>query len=106
MSWPRLLADLIVVVHLAYVGFVVFGLVGIVVGLAMRRGWARNLWLRIVHLAMILIVVLESWAGVVCPLTTWEDALRRRAGQEAYAHGFIEDWTHRILFYQAPSWVF
>ncbi len=39
MNAYRLLADLIVLVHAAYVGFVVFGLVAIVIGLAFRQGW-------------------------------------------------------------------
>lgn len=74
MSWYRVAADVVVLVHVAYIGYVVVGLVAIVVGLALRREWARGFWFRTLHLAMIAIVVLEAWAGVVCPLTTWERA--------------------------------
>jgi hypothetical protein len=106
MVWARVLADLVVVFHAAYVGFVGLGLGATLVGLARRKDWARNFWFRTIHLAMILVVVLESLAGIVCPLTTWENVLRRRAGQDPYPLDFIGYWVHRILFYQAPAWVF
>jgi hypothetical protein len=52
-------------------------------------------------------VVLEAWAGVVCPLTTWERALRRWSGQATGGEAnFIESWTHRLFFFSAPRWVF
>src|SRR5438445_5057752 len=106
MDWRPFLADLVVVAHAAYVGFVVLGLVAIVLGLSLRKPWARNFWFRIIHFAMIVVVVLESWLGIVCPLTTWENTLRRQAGQQAYSQDFIPYWTHRILFYDLPAWVF
>ncbi|HEX8200201.1 MAG TPA: DUF2784 domain-containing protein [Isosphaeraceae bacterium] len=107
MSWYRIAADIVVLVHVAYIGFVVLGLVAIVVGLALGRAWARNVWFRGVHLAMIAIVVLEAWIGVVCPLTVWERALRRWSGQATGGEAnFIETWTHRLVFVTAPRWVF
>ncbi len=106
MSGYRLLADGIVLVHFGYIAFVVFGLAAIVVGLAFRRDWARNFWLRLAHLAMIGIVVIQAWAGIVCPLTTLENRLRVAGGQEPYALDFIESWTHRIIFFRAHPWVF
>jgi hypothetical protein len=106
MSWARLLADVILGIHFAYVGFVVFGLAAILIGLALRRDWARNIWLRLIHLAMIGIVVVQAWLGVVCPLTTLENVLRRKAGQEPYPLDFIESWLHKLMFFRAPAWVF
>ena len=32
--------------------------------------------------------------------------LRARSGQGAYAGGFIEHWLERVLYYDAPAWVF
>jgi hypothetical protein len=71
-------------------------------------GWAcvRNLWFRLAHLAAIGIVVLQAWVGVICPLTTWEMALRERAGDVVYAGSFIAHWLDSILYFQAPAWVF
>ncbi len=106
MSWARLLADLIVVFHAAFVGFVVFGLVLILVGVALRWGWIRNVWFRVTHLAAIGFVVAEALVGMVCPLTDWENQLRRAAGQASYPGDFIGYWAHRVIFYRAEPWVF
>ena len=48
------------------------------------------------------LIAAESLLGIACPLTIWEDRLR---GQEI-ATGFIERWIDRLLFYEAPAWVF
>jgi hypothetical protein len=102
----RLLADLVVVVHAAYVAFIVLGLVAIVYGIARRRAWARNFYFRWLHLLMIAVVVLEAWLGITCPLTDWEHYLRERAGQSAYQGDFIAHWVHEVLFFELPTWAF
>lgn len=102
----RLLADLTVIVHFGYVMFVIIGLLLTLVGGLLGWNWVRNRWFRGLHLAMILVVVLESWAGITCPLTTWEKQLRKLAGQESYQGDFIADWVHDALFIQAEPWVF
>ncbi len=58
------------------------------------------------HLAMIAYVVLESWLGVPCPLTLWENELRRLAGESDYPGDFIGYWAHRLIFFRAEPWVF
>ena len=75
----RIAADVIVIVHFAYVLTVVLGLPITWIGILLRHQWARNFWWRCGHLAMILIVVAEAWAGITCPLTTWEYQLRELA---------------------------
>ncbi|MCA9111121.1 MAG: DUF2784 domain-containing protein [Planctomycetaceae bacterium] len=102
----RLLADLIVVVHFAYVLSVILGLVAILMGRVLKWDWVRNRWFRGVHLAMILIVVLEAWIGFTCPLTTWENQLRSLAGQSTHKGAFIADYVHELLFIDAEPWVF
>jgi len=42
----------------------------------------------------------------VCPLTTLEMALRLRAGSGVYEGSFIQHWLQRLLYYEAPGWVF
>lgn len=101
-----LAADLILVTHVSFVAFVVFSLVLIVIGRFAAWRWVRNPWFRYAHLAAIGIVVLQSWIGLVCPLTTWEMALRERAGDAVYSGTFIAHWLQAILYYQAPAWVF
>jgi hypothetical protein len=102
----RLLADVVVTIHFAYVAFVISGLVLTLAGAVLHWRWVRNFWFRIVHLAMIGIVVAEALCGVVCPLTTWENDLRERAGQAAYRGGFIANWLHDVLFFDADPRLF
>ena len=52
------------------------------------------------------VVVVESWVGLVCPLTAWEAALRRMAGEAAYTGTFVGHWLGRLIYYSAPEWVF
>jgi hypothetical protein len=106
MLLPRVLADLIVVFHACYVGFVVLGLAAILAGVVFRWRWVRNIYFRVIHLAMIVIVVGEALAGFPCPLTVWEKQLRVRAGQASYPGDFLGYWVHRLIFYQAEPWVF
>jgi hypothetical protein len=105
MSWARIAADLIVVFHASYVGFVVLGMLAIVAGLATGRGWARNFWFRALHLAAIGAVAALALAGASCPLTLAENHLRRLAGQESYPGAFIGYWAHRLVFVDAPPQV-
>lgn len=96
------LADLILVVHFCFVLFVICGLFLIWLGAARGWRWVRNFWFRIAHLAAILFVAGESVAGMICPLTVWEDALRGRG----HEYSFIQRWVGRILYYDFPEWVF
>ena len=97
-----LLADLILLVHFAFVLFVVGGLALIWAGAGLGWRWVRNLWFRVAHLAAILFVAGEALAGIWCPLTVWEDRLRGGARVET---SFIARWIHRILFYSLPEWM-
>ena len=65
------LADVVVGLHVAYVGFVVVGLLLILVGLLLRWSWVRNPSFRILHLLAIVTVGLEAICGIDCPLTVW-----------------------------------
>lgn len=102
----RALADLALLTHVSFVAFVVLGLVGILVGGLRGWGWVRNPWFRAVHLAAIGVVVVQAWLGLICPLTTLEMHLRERAGEATYHGTFISHWLQRLLYYEAPPWVF
>jgi hypothetical protein len=102
----RLLADLIVAVHAAYVGFVVIGLVLILVGIARGWRWVRNCWFRVAHLVAILIVAVEAIFDIACPLTVWEFRLRAWGGQTVNNGTFIGNLLHELIFYEAPPWAF
>ena len=100
------LADTLLVIHFAFVVFVVFGFGLILIGLLVRWSWIHNRSFRITHLAAIGFVVVQAWFGQLCPLTIWETELRRRAGQSGYTQTFIEHWLHEVLFYRAEPWIF
>ena len=102
----RLLADTVLSVHFAIVVFVVGGLVLVLVG--NWRGWkfVNAWWFRLAHLAAIGIVVAQAWLGIVCPLTTLENWLRVQANEPAYEASFVEHWVSRLMYYDAPAWVF
>ncbi len=95
-------ADALLVLHFAIVVFIVGGLLLTWGGAALGWGWVRNPWFRYTHLAAIAFVALEALIGRTCPLTEWEDALRGGAR----ADSFIGRWVRRLLYYQAPEWVF
>jgi hypothetical protein len=102
----RIFADIVVVLHAAYVLFVILGLLAVLAGWLLKWRWIRNVWFRGIHLAMILIVVVEAWFGITCPFTTWEKELRRLAGQASYQGDFLANFVHEMLFFDAPPWVF
>lgn len=102
MADYTLLADAVLLVHFAFVAFVVGGFAAVWAGAALGWRWIRNLRFRIAHLAAILFVAAEALLGVMCPLTVWEDALRGRGSDL----GFIARWIRAVMFYEVPPWVF
>jgi hypothetical protein len=97
------LADIVLVVHFAYVLFVVGGLALIWVGYAAGWRWVRTRWLRILHFCAIALVAAEALVGVACPLTLLEDALRPGASA---AGGFLQRWLHAVMYWDWPAWLF
>ena len=96
------LADIILIVHFAFVLFVIGGLGVTWLGASLEWQWVRNFWFRVTHLCAIFFVAAEAIAGIWCPLTVWEAQLRGAHTEK----GFIANWVHRVLFYDFPSWVF
>jgi hypothetical protein len=96
------LADLVLLVHFAFVLFVVGGLALIWIGATFSWQWVRNFWFRVAHLAAIVFVAGEAIAGIWCPLTLWEAQLRGARAEKS----FVAQWIHRVLFYELPEWVF
>ncbi|MDX1513217.1 MAG: DUF2784 domain-containing protein [Gammaproteobacteria bacterium] len=102
----RGIADAVLVIHSLFIAFVVFGQVYVLAGWALGWRAARNIWFRRLHLGAIGLVVVEAWAGVVCPLTSLEAHLRNQAGQTDYGQSFIGYWLARLIYYDFPAWVF
>ncbi len=101
-----LLANAVLVLHLAIVAFVAGGLAVIVAGNLRGWSWVNRPGFRGLHACAIAVVVAEAWLGLTCPLTTLEMWLRAQAGGATYGGGFIEHWLQALLYYDAPSWVF
>ena len=98
-----MLADAILLVHAAFVLFVVGGLAAIWLGLALRQPWVRSRAFRLSHLAAIAFVAAESLLGIACPLTVWEDALR---GRNPGAESFVGRAVRAALYWDLPEAVF
>ncbi len=96
------MADVILLLHAGFVAFVAGGLLATGLGAALGWQWVRNRRFRLAHLAAIVFVALEAVAGISCPLTLWEDALRGGARPQ----GFVADWVSRLLYWDWPGWVF
>lgn len=102
-----LIADLIVFVHMLYVFFAVGGELVILAGGIFRWRWVRNMVFRFIHLGAVLLVAFESLFGILCPLTVWENRLRRLAGQNVEKDiTFVGRIVRSIIFYDFPDWVF
>ena len=81
-------ADLVLVVHFAFVAFVV-------AGGAFALRWPRVAW---AHMPAVIWGVLIEFFGWICPLTPLEIALRHRAGEAAYTGGFIAHYVMRVIY--------
>ncbi|GAA5082827.1 DUF2784 domain-containing protein [Lysobacter panacisoli] len=101
-----LLADAILVLHVGIVAFVILGALAIALGGALRWAWVHGFRWRLAHVLLMVFIALQAWLGALCPLTVWEQALRRRAGESVYAESFIEHWLSRLIFFDAPWWAF
>jgi hypothetical protein len=87
MGW-RLAADALVVIHLGFILFVLLG------GLLLLR-WPRLLWL---HLPAVAWGATVEFFHLLCPLTPWENQLRRAAGDAGYEGGFIEHYLIPLIY--------
>lgn len=84
----RVLADLTVLSHAAFVVFVI-------VGGFLAAAWR---WVAWIHIP---VAVWGAWieiANWVCPLTPLENWLRRKAGDAGYSGGFVEHYVISIVY--------
>jgi hypothetical protein len=101
------LADAILVIHALIVFFNLAALPAIWIGYFRAWSFVRNFWFRMAHLALIAFIAAESVMGAICPLTTWEDQLRMKAGLDSRYHGsFVQHWVHWLIFYDADPRIF
>ena len=84
----RLLADLVVIIHLGFVAFVIVG------GFLLRR-WPKVIW---AHIPAAIWGVLIEFAGWICPLTPLEKSLRAKGGEAGYQGDFIDHYILPVLY--------
>jgi hypothetical protein len=86
--FERIIADFLVIIHLAFICFVVFG------GILVMR-WK---WVGLIHLPAAIWGALIEFQGWVCPLTPLEQLYRHLAGQSGYSGGFIEHYLIPLIY--------
>jgi hypothetical protein len=84
----RLAADALVLLHLAFIAFAVFG--GLLVAWRVRLAW--------LHLPAAAWAAAIEFSGAICPLTPLENRFRRLAGESGYPGGFVEHYLIPIVY--------
>jgi hypothetical protein len=84
----KLLADLILILHLAFILSVIFG--GLLVMWKPGLAW--------IHIPLFLWAGMVNMASWICPLTPLEVMYRIRAGQEGYEESFIEHYLEPVVY--------
>jgi hypothetical protein len=84
----RLLADLLVGIHAAFLAFVVLGGLGVL-------AWRRLAWL---HVPAVLWGAAIELTGWICPLTPLENEIRARVGTGVYEGGFIDHYVMPVVY--------
>jgi hypothetical protein len=88
------LADGILALHLAYLAFIPVG------------GFLAIRWPRLIlpHLTAVAIGLVSITVKFDCPLTTWEQWLRRKGGQRAYTNGFVDHYLTGRVYPHGYTW--
>jgi hypothetical protein len=86
----RLLADAVMLLHFGFLAFVTLG--GFV-------AW-RHRWVLVPHLIAVAWGALTVTVGLVCPLTAWEDTLRRLGDEDGLPRGFIDTYLTGVVYPQ------
>jgi len=96
------LADSVLFLHLLIVLFNLGGLVLVAMGGLRGWQWVRRRGWRVVHVALALVIAVEAWWGIHCPLTVLEDSLRGEASSQT----FISRLIAAVMYWNAPPWIF
>ena len=107
LTFYSLLADALLLLHGLIVIFNVGALLVIWLGYFRKWSFVRSFSFRMIQLMLIGYIAAGSILGTICPLTTWENQLRIKAGlDQRYQGGYIAHWVHNLLFYDLDARVF
>ncbi|MFA5018062.1 MAG: DUF2784 domain-containing protein [Methylobacter sp.] len=84
----RFLADSVLILHLLFIGFVIFG--GLLV--------LRSPWIALAHIPAACWGAFIELTGGLCPLTVMEVGLRRIAGDAGYSGSFVEHYLLPVIY--------
>lgn len=88
MTFYKFLADAVVVIHLAFIIFVVLG--GLLVYKYRLFAW--------IHLPAVFWGAYVEFTGRICPLTPLENRLRVAAGLTGYGGGFVDEYLMPVIY--------
>ncbi len=88
LMWYVIAADLVLVVHVLFIGFVV-------VGSFLTWRWPRLIW---VQLPATVYGALVEFVGFACPLTALQNYLLRSGGRAGYRGGFISHYLIQVIY--------
>ena len=97
------IAEAVLGLHLIIIAFNVAGLIVVPVGALLGWRVVRVAWRRLLHLAMLGVVVGQALAGRACFLTVWQNELAD-GGQPAQP--LIMHWVDSLIYWNLPIWVF
>jgi len=100
----KIIAGIIMLFHFFYVFCVAVPIMLIFIGAFRNWNFIRNFWFRMGHFSLIGIVIALSVLGYPCPLTVWEDHVRRMGGESSYYRDFMTYWISTFLYYDFEPW--
>jgi Protein of Unknown function (DUF2784). len=96
-----ILADIILFIHF---GIAIFFIFGLLIPLFYKFNWGliHNYYFRLFHIILVIIVTIESLAGIVCPLTLLENILRNNINTDSFVSSLLKEllfWNYPIEFF-------
>ena len=93
------IADFILIVHVLLIIFIVSFFFLIPIGYKLNWSFIKNRKIRYIHIILMLIVTLETFFGITCPLTYLENFFSKKTGNDT----FIFYWISKIIYWDLPS---
>ena len=100
--YTKFFADTILILHFLVIIFIISLYFLIPYGYSKNWKFVKNYKIRLAHLMLIFFITLETFLGIICPLTTLENDLR---GQ-SYSETFISFWISKVIYWDLPTTFF